>query len=905
MPETYRQKFLKAYTLEDKPYSLKQLSDISKVPKKILQEVYNRGIGAYSSQGESVRLKNSFVKNVKAPMSDKLSKENWAYARVYSFLMGNKKHDNDLRANKGAGKKGGAKNPKDAREEMLKALSFVPIDDADDEVAELLGMLELGGDDGMGSSSNAKQHSPPHSNAREQGASVSLEKQMEKGKVSPPKVPTVPKPPKAESPPKKADKRKRLETVKEEEEAETMGSLNGEGIFSDLKDKLGVYVNRAKTVFTKGLREGLPPKARSTLEKYGDWYIMDIKVRRDAIQSLLNSALNLITMGKWNEARAKYQYDKLFHLGIVVRVSQGGQSKNILIEKNEVIYIGETKKDDTDTEYENVPLGSLHITLREFIEKGAQAKGRDFYLYDAFKNNCQDFVMTLLKASGLASSQVSTFVKQPVDELVKDLPGYTGKIAKGATDIAGALNYVIEGDGYKHGGALCKSCGMYKQRALVGKGISEDYIYTPSPFIPPSMEFGSDGKRLTEEQKAVRAKRNAEQVRLRAAREKLFKENPAVLQAAIEQEKRLRSPEYKAEEAAKREKENVARKADFEGFQARQQKVKDYNEEMRRRRDSPMGKILQGLTDVADFGVKYIAPVVGVPSVVTDIYKSFAPPTSEFYQGGGPMGSSVRRINRGKKGQMLPLAVDVATAIGENIRNPVGLISSLTDVMKQGSGKKDIIMMSKKSFVKEHKKLIGLLDKLTKERNEQAKELKERTGGKLYCGMKNKRLPQGDRFGTRLECFKKGVGVGMNMEKPLDKMSLRELGAVASKLKISNYGKMKKAELLEAIQAKRGGAKKKEIIFRSLEESDAKGKKWRVNLSVNGKHKVINFGAKGMEDYTTLHKDNKRKELYLERHREREDWNNPLTAGFWSRWLLWNKKSLNASLSDVRKRFKI
>jgi hypothetical protein len=44
-----------------------------------------------------VRLKGSFEKGVDAPMSMKLSKEQWAMARVYSFLDGNPKHDNDLR----------------------------------------------------------------------------------------------------------------------------------------------------------------------------------------------------------------------------------------------------------------------------------------------------------------------------------------------------------------------------------------------------------------------------------------------------------------------------------------------------------------------------------------------------------------------------------------------------------------------------------------------------------------------------------------------------------------------------------------------------------------------------------------------------------------------------------------
>lgn len=97
---THRENFLKKHQLKDKGYSLRQLSEISAVPVSILQEVYNRGIGAYSTSYNSVRLKGSYVKNVAAPPAYKLSKEQWAMARVYSFLDGNPKHDNDLRANK-------------------------------------------------------------------------------------------------------------------------------------------------------------------------------------------------------------------------------------------------------------------------------------------------------------------------------------------------------------------------------------------------------------------------------------------------------------------------------------------------------------------------------------------------------------------------------------------------------------------------------------------------------------------------------------------------------------------------------------------------------------------------------------------------------------------------------------
>ena len=95
---THRQRFLRKYNLPDRGHSLHDLSTITGTPVSTLQEVYNRGIGAYKTNPTSVRMQGSFQKGVSAPYSMKLSKEQWAMARVYSFLDGNPKHDNDLRA---------------------------------------------------------------------------------------------------------------------------------------------------------------------------------------------------------------------------------------------------------------------------------------------------------------------------------------------------------------------------------------------------------------------------------------------------------------------------------------------------------------------------------------------------------------------------------------------------------------------------------------------------------------------------------------------------------------------------------------------------------------------------------------------------------------------------------------
>jgi hypothetical protein len=88
-----------------------------------------------------------------------------------------------------------------------------------------------------------------------------------------------------------------------------------------------------------------------------------------------------------------------------------------------------------------------------------------------------------------------------------------------------------------------------------------------------------------------------------------------------------------------------------------------------------------------------------------------------------------------------------------------------------------------------------------------------------------------------------------------------------------------------------------------LTPSKSSSKKWSVNIDGS---KTIQFGANGYDDYT-IHKDSERKERYVERHKHRENWTKSglYTAGFWSRWLLWNKPSLRASIKDTEQKFNL
>jgi len=70
------------------------------IKKSILQQVYNRGSGAWSSNPSSVRTKDG--KKTQGVAKNKMSKAQWSYARTYAFIMKNPKQvgegkpDNDL-----------------------------------------------------------------------------------------------------------------------------------------------------------------------------------------------------------------------------------------------------------------------------------------------------------------------------------------------------------------------------------------------------------------------------------------------------------------------------------------------------------------------------------------------------------------------------------------------------------------------------------------------------------------------------------------------------------------------------------------------------------------------------------------------------------------------------------------
>ncbi len=83
-------------------------------------------------------------------------------------------------------------------------------------------------------------------------------------------------------------------------------------------------------------------------------------------------------------------------------------------------------------------------------------------------------------------------------------------------------------------------------------------------------------------------------------------------------------------------------------------------------------------------------------------------------------------------------------------------------------------------------------------------------------------------------------------------------------------------------------------------KSDRADKKYYI---ITNAKKKIYFGAAGMSDFT-LHKDEARKNLYINRHKKNESkfWNKSGidTASFWARFLLWEKPTIKESYEYIK-----
>ena len=229
------------------------------------------------------------------------------------------------------------------------------------------------------------------------------------------------------------------------------GYISGNGLISGIRKglrKIGKVIRDPRKLVKAVKAIKLPEKpgvnVKSFLEQNGNSIIQEIRIYKDPISSIIQGLLNVASLGGIQRRMKQLGFDRLYHLYGIMRLSNG---KYFKAEKNARVTVVQVNG-FTDAAYIGVP---VNANLLNFWDKAEKSQGTAFYQYDSISNNCQRFIKTLLQANGLWNQKLEEFVMQPVEELIKDFPGFQ-RVAKRLTDIAAVGEQVeeavdVDGDG--------------------------------------------------------------------------------------------------------------------------------------------------------------------------------------------------------------------------------------------------------------------------------------------------------------------------------------------------------------------------------------------------------------------------------------------------------------------------
>ena len=201
----------------------------------------------------------------------------------------------------------------------------------------------------------------------------------------------------------------------------------------------------------------LPKSFRKFLESHKDELVEKVAVWRVPLDQLSNGVINVLSGGHWNEIKQKASVDQLYHVYMII-------NDKYILEKTAVPVL----KNATPTELNRPTAESREviphkITLEQFVSRGAVKMGDKFFSYNAFTNNCQNFLSALLQANFIGG-EVLSFVKQDIEKLIKETPELTKYLGEQTTDLANAGERIYSEIADKRGGRRLRTDVMMHGR---------------------------------------------------------------------------------------------------------------------------------------------------------------------------------------------------------------------------------------------------------------------------------------------------------------------------------------------------------------------------------------------------------------------------------------------------------
>lgn len=180
------------------------------------------------------------------------------------------------------------------------------------------------------------------------------------------------------------------------------------------------------------------------LEKYGILGIERIFICRKPLMKGVEIFINAITLGKYDRIKKEQNYDQIFHLYLMILLSNGMW---MLLEKNEQVVLKPSEISEVrDFQHIMILLEPNVLSLREFVENAIQVMGNnEFFIYDGLTSNCQMFVTDVLRSNNLWDTGYDLFVNQPITTSLEEVKGLK-TIMRKITDL-GAITKQIMGKG--------------------------------------------------------------------------------------------------------------------------------------------------------------------------------------------------------------------------------------------------------------------------------------------------------------------------------------------------------------------------------------------------------------------------------------------------------------------------
>lgn len=211
--------------------------------------------------------------------------------------------------------------------------------------------------------------------------------------------------------------------------------LEGEGIFENVKGFFSTLFSGNKD-FNK--------RSQEVLKQFGNNKVISLELYRTPIDSTVKKILDFVSLGKMSQMMGRYNYDDMFHVGLICKIETDKGLKNIILEKNEEINVNTNYNTSDTTEVLPVSMKGQELTPVKLLECGKKIQGDKFFDYDGFGgNNCQNFLKDILTGCNLYDDKINKWLFQPVDELVKGLPKFTPVIGKIATRLKSAFNRLL------------------------------------------------------------------------------------------------------------------------------------------------------------------------------------------------------------------------------------------------------------------------------------------------------------------------------------------------------------------------------------------------------------------------------------------------------------------------------